>query len=91
MAKSIALPEKFTPDAIAEIIDSVPLPLTDIELDGSVVRQVSTPGLQMMISIARTVREAGHAFSIANMSDAMSDDLKTFGLSPEAALEDVLT
>ena len=88
MANPIVLPDKFTPDTMAALVNSVPLPLTDVEIDASEVAQLTAPGLQTLISVARTTRAAGHSFKFSNMSEAFVADLTLLGLDPKAALED---
>jgi len=90
VANTIVLPEKFTPDAIATILDQVPLPLVDLSVDGSSVRQLSTPGLQVLLTLAKSLKEAGLRFQLVNTSDAMAEDLLVLGLSNTETLGDVV-
>lgn len=51
-----------------------------LEIDGSDVTHVGTPGVQVLIAAAKSWQAAGHDLVIADPSDALVDQIAVLGL-----------
>ncbi|PRY26994.1 STAS domain-containing protein [Aliiruegeria haliotis] len=85
MSARYALPERLDLPAAAPIADALKdLVGDDLELDASGVRQVGTPGLQVLLSARRSWGEAGRRLTLCDPSEALVEQLSILGLAPEA-------
>ena len=56
----------------------------DISLDGSGVHHLGGRCLEVLLRVRHGAQAAGHTVELLSPSDALVDDLGTFGLTPDA-------
>lgn len=81
---SFALPQVVTiesVEALAAELKQLPLAQkTDLILDASQVQNITTPGLQLIISLEKTLSSQGGMLAIRDKSEAFMHALKDAGL-----------
>ena len=82
MSDVLALPKKIDLDAATELAAELSEKRgKDLTLGGGDVSQLSTPGLQVLLSAAKAWSDDGHQLGLDQPSDALLNQLTAFGLS----------
>lgn len=75
------LPARLDLTTAGELVEMLrAVPDGDVTLDGSHIRHVGTPGLQILLSARQTVEAAGNTFAIVGASDEVCAQVAQFGL-----------
>jgi len=57
----------------------------DLDLDLGQIEEVDTAGVQLLLATARSLRERGHQLRLVQVSGAVQQALRTYGLGPQLA------
>lgn len=77
----LALPSVFDAAAASDLTPAVRTAAAagDLQVDGSAVDRIGTPGLQLLLAAARAVRADGNAFTLTDPSPALVASLVLAG------------
>ncbi|SDK77554.1 STAS domain-containing protein [Aliiruegeria lutimaris] len=85
MSAKLALPARLDLPAAAPLSEAITaLRGQDLCLSAEAVTHLGTPGLQVLLSAARSWAADGKSFSLQSCSEALSEQLTIFGIDPDA-------
>jgi len=84
MSARVVLPARLDLPAAAPLVRAIlEHEGRDLVLEAGAVTHLGTPGLQVLLSAARTWQESGAALSLEGASERVAEQIGLFGLSPD--------
>lgn len=84
---AFVLPETMTIDTVEGVLIKLnrlslrePNPFT---VDASATALITTPGVQLLISLAKTLEQAGNSLQVHNIQNSFTESFQTLGLSQQ--------
>lgn len=87
MPHLIALPAAVTIETVQTLADELKAtpPGAVLSLDAAVTEILTTPGMQLLLTLEKNLASTGGRFSLINVRDAVAANFRTLGLTEKFA------